>query len=84
MEWAVLKYADEMTRNVEVAPSTFEALKKVGLSEQEIVELTATVASYNMVSRFLVALDVGEQNEKSPEWAAKVTNPTSSDGKIQS
>ena len=68
----MLKYADEMTRNVEVAPATFEGLKKAGLSEQEIVEATATVASYNMVSRFLVALDVGEQNEKVPEWASKM------------
>ncbi len=73
-----------MTRNIEVAPSTFDALKKAGLSEQEIVETTATVASYNMVSRFLVALDVGEQNGKAPEWASKVTNPGETDGKIQS
>ena len=84
VEWAVLRYADQMTRNVAVDDSVFEALKKAGLSNQEIVEVTATVAGYNLVSRFLVALDVGEQNEKAPEWAAKVTNPGSTDDKIQS
>jgi alkylhydroperoxidase family enzyme len=67
VEWAVLRYADKMTRDVEVDDDTFEALKKVGLTNQEIVEVTVTVASYNMVSRFLVALNVGEQNDKKPE-----------------
>lgn len=57
-----------MTRHVKVDDKTFERLKKVGFGEQEIVEVTATVASYNMVSRFLVALDVGEQNNQRPEW----------------
>ena len=83
-EWAVLRYADKMTRDVQVDDGTFEALKKAGLSNQEIVEVTATVAGYNLVSRFLVALDVGEQNGNVPEWAGKVTNPGSTDGKIQS
>ena len=74
-EWATLLYADEMTRNVKVDERTFGRLKDVGFNEKEIVEITATVASYNLVSRFLVALDVGEQNDKKPEWAADVTNP---------
>ena len=73
-----------MTREVEVDDGTFEALTKAGLSNQEIVEVTATVAGYNLVSRFLVALNVGEQNGKAPEWATKVTNPGSTDDKIQS
>ena len=64
-----------MTRNVKVDERTFGRLKDVGFSEKEIVEITATVASYNLVSRFLVALDVGEQNDKRPEWATDVTNP---------
>jgi len=29
--------------------------------EREMVEVTATVAAYNCVSRFLVALEVGER-----------------------
>jgi alkylhydroperoxidase family enzyme len=82
-EWAVLRYADKMTRDVEVDDRTFNALKSAGFNNQEIVEITATVAGYNLVSRFLVALDVGEQNEKVPEWVSKVTNPGSTDKNLQ-
>jgi isovaleryl-CoA dehydrogenase len=62
-EWAVVTYTDQMTRNVEVEEEVVEALKR-HLSDREVVELTATVAAYNCVSRFLVALDVGESNAK--------------------
>jgi alkylhydroperoxidase family enzyme len=55
-QWAVLCVADEMTRNVEVADATFAAAKQL-FSEREVVEIVATVACYNCVSRFLVALD---------------------------
>lgn len=41
-EWAVLKYADEMTRNVAVRDETFEALRRV-CGDREVVEVTATV-----------------------------------------
>jgi len=68
-QWAVLRFADAMTRDIAVPQSLFDEVKAAGFNEQQIVEITATVASYNMVSRFLVALDVGEQNNKSPEWA---------------
>jgi len=66
IQWAVLRFADAMTRHVKVDDETFHALKDVGMNDKEIVELTATVASYNMVSRFLVCLNVGEANEKGP------------------
>jgi alkylhydroperoxidase family enzyme len=66
-QWAVLQYTDAMTKHVKVPEEIFHALKDEGLNEKEIVELTATVASYNMVSRFLVALDVAEKNDKGPE-----------------
>jgi alkylhydroperoxidase family enzyme len=67
-QWVVLKYADAMTRDVEVSEELFGELRSLGgLGEKEIVELTATVATYNCVSRFLVALDVGEMNGKEPE-----------------
>ena len=64
-QWAVLQYADAMTRDVSVSSEVFQAVKSQGFNEQEMVEITTTVAAYNMVSRFLVALDVGEQNDKS-------------------
>ncbi|KAI1260893.1 putative 4-carboxymuconolactone decarboxylase [Xylariaceae sp. FL1019] len=66
LEWAVLRYTDEMTRNVKVSDGTFAALESV-MSEREVVEVTATVAAYNCVSRFLVALDVGERNATGPD-----------------
>ena len=50
-----------MTLDVQVPDSVFAELKK-SFSEREVVEITATIAAYNCVSRFLVALDVGERN----------------------
>lgn len=58
---AVLKYTDAMTKTVTVPDEVFQELKGC-FNEKEVVEITATVAAYNCVSRFLVALDVGEKN----------------------
>jgi isovaleryl-CoA dehydrogenase len=60
-EEAVILYTDQMTIGVEVEEGVAEKVKKV-LGDTQTVELTATVAAYNCVSRFLVALDVGECN----------------------
>lgn len=60
---AVLEYTDAMTLGCIVPQPVFEKLKSF-FSEKEIVEITSTVAAYNCVSRFLVALDVGEMAEK--------------------
>jgi hypothetical protein len=60
----VLRYTDEMTRNIAVSEGTFRNLK-LYFSDKEIVELTLTIGGrgvYNCVSRFLMALDVGERN----------------------
>ncbi|KAL3422490.1 carboxymuconolactone decarboxylase [Phlyctema vagabunda] len=59
--WAVVQYTDAMTEHVSVPDEVFDELKKY-FSDSEIVEITATVAAYNCVSRFLVALNVGEKN----------------------
>jgi alkylhydroperoxidase family enzyme len=67
---AVVKYTDEMTVRVAVTDEVFQELQEVLPSDRAIVELTATIAGYNCVSRFLVALDVGEHNDgdmKSPQ-----------------
>lgn len=61
-ESAVIKYTDAMTTTVTVPEEVFQELKGV-FNDQEVVEITATVAAYNCVSRFLVALDVGEKNQ---------------------
>jgi alkylhydroperoxidase family enzyme len=71
-QWAVLCYSDAMTKNVAVPDDVFASLQTAGFSEREIVEITLTCAAYNMVSRFLVALDIGEANEKIPEALAAV------------
>jgi alkylhydroperoxidase family enzyme len=54
---AALQLTIEMTRQVRVADATFMAVR-TALGEQATVELVAVIAAYNMVSRFLVALDV--------------------------
>lgn len=53
----VLAYTDAMTLHVQVPQPLFDALR-AHLSDREVVELTATVAAYNMVSRFLEALQI--------------------------
>ncbi|PVH99465.1 hypothetical protein DM02DRAFT_594370 [Periconia macrospinosa] len=63
---AVMAYADAMTLDVRVEDAVFERVKKV-FGDKGAVEVTATVATYNCVSRFLVALDVGECNGRGIE-----------------
>ncbi|MCJ1444127.1 MAG: hypothetical protein MMC23_004628 [Stictis urceolatum] len=61
-QWAVMEYTDQMTRGCRVEDRVAERLKE-HFADREVVEITATVAAYNCVSRFLVALDVGEHND---------------------
>ena len=56
-ERLVLQLADAMTRDIEV-PDELMAALKLQYDAQSLVELVATVAAYNMVSRLLVALNV--------------------------
>ena len=60
---AVLNYTDAMTRTIKVPDPVFTGLRQ-WFNEREIVEITATIAAYNCVSRFLVALDVGEMSRR--------------------
>ena len=60
---AVFEYTNAMTLGCIVKDPVFAKVKGL-FSEREVVEITATVAAYNTVSRFLVALDVGEMREK--------------------
>jgi AhpD family alkylhydroperoxidase len=60
-ERAVLAYTDTMTRQVQVPDELFAEVRK-HFDTQELVELTATVAGYNLVSRFLEAMRVGHQS----------------------
>jgi len=56
-QWAALGYADAMTMHVTVPEEVFGAVR-AHFDEQQVLELTVTVAAYNMVARVLVALDV--------------------------
>lgn len=56
-ERAVLAYTDAMTRTVQVPDAVFAAVSAL-YPPAQIVEITATVAAYNMVSRFLEALQI--------------------------
>jgi len=62
-ELDVLDFTYQSTKNVEVAETLMDRLKQ-RFTDQQVMELVITVASYNMVSRFLVALDVTESNGK--------------------
>ncbi|KAF7188319.1 hypothetical protein HII31_10383 [Pseudocercospora fuligena] len=63
-EREVLEFTYQSTRNIRVEEEVMEKLKK-RWNDQQVMELTITVAGYNMVSRFLVALDVTESNGES-------------------
>jgi 4-carboxymuconolactone decarboxylase len=54
---AAVRYAEVMTRDVTVPDEVFDAVRG-SLDDQQVLELTVTIATYNMVSRLLVALDV--------------------------
>jgi len=56
-ERALIQLTDQSTRRVAVDAEVVEALKRL-LGEVKTVEAVATVAAYNMVSRFLVALSI--------------------------
>jgi alkylhydroperoxidase family enzyme len=55
---AILDLTREMTRHVEVGAGTFAAARAQMPGDQAMVELVGIIATYNMVSRFLVALDL--------------------------
>ena len=56
-EQAALALTSEMTRNIAVTPATMKRVR-AALPDQQTVELVGTIAGYNMVSRFVVALGV--------------------------
>ena len=61
---AALQLTLEMTDGVAVNEDTMDWVKNVMPSAQAVVELVATIATYNMVSRFIVALDIHANDDK--------------------
>jgi AhpD family alkylhydroperoxidase len=58
IEQTLLNLTDVMTRNIEVPASLYEQVRS-HLDERQTVDLMVTIGAYNMVSRFLVALELG-------------------------
>jgi 4-carboxymuconolactone decarboxylase len=56
-EQLVLELTDRMTRDIEVPDALMQRLSR-RFDARGVVEVVATVAAYNMVSRFLVALNI--------------------------
>jgi len=61
VERAVLDLTQQMTCNVQVSNVCFDQLKQVLPVPQQQVELVGVIAAYNMVSRFLEALQVAPE-----------------------
>ncbi len=57
VERLVIQYATQMTLDVRVSDTLFNAMRQ-HFDTTQIVELTSAIATYNMVARFLVALEV--------------------------
>jgi alkylhydroperoxidase family enzyme len=62
VERLVVQYAAQMTLDVQVQDGVFAALKE-RFTTTELVELTTAIATYNMVARFLVALQITPDGE---------------------
>ena len=53
----VLAYIDAMTADVTVSDAVFDSVRRL-FDDRIVTELTAMIAAFNLVSRFLVALQV--------------------------
>ncbi|WP_425842308.1 carboxymuconolactone decarboxylase family protein [Streptomyces fractus] len=69
VQHAVLAYTDAMTRAIDVPDAVFEMVR-AHFDDRQLVELTATIGTYNLVSRFLVALHVGRPDAHSDTSSA--------------
>jgi alkylhydroperoxidase family enzyme len=57
LEQTVVQYAAQMTQNIQVDDAVFKALQSQ-MSTTALVELTTAIATYNMVARILIALQI--------------------------
>jgi len=62
---AVLAYTDSMTRDIHVPDDVYDAVRPF-FDDREMVDLTATIGGYNMVSRFLEALQMHPEHDHGP------------------
>ncbi|HTT11636.1 MAG TPA: carboxymuconolactone decarboxylase family protein [Burkholderiaceae bacterium] len=66
-ERAALALTDSMTRNVHVDATVFDAIRS-HLPARQVLELVVTIASYNMVSRVLEALEIRSSDARAPAY----------------
>jgi AhpD family alkylhydroperoxidase len=66
---AALALADTMTRDIQVGAAQIARVRAL-LGERQTVELAGVIAAYNMVSRFLQALHIHADDERSGGAAA--------------
>lgn len=64
-ESIVMQYAAQMTLQVKVDDAVFAQMQQ-HFDTSALVELTSSIASYNMVARFLVALDIQPESPSRP------------------
>ncbi len=57
VEQLVIRYAAQMTLDVRVDDALFDALRR-HFDTTQLVELTSAIATYNMVARLLMALEI--------------------------
>jgi AhpD family alkylhydroperoxidase len=74
-ERAILQLAFEMTVKVKVRSSTLSAVRVALSSDEELVEMIAVIATYNMVSRIIVATGVEIEADMAPPAVATPTPP---------
>ena len=60
-ERVVLQYTETITKSVQVPDELFSEVSRY-FTSREVVELTAVIAGYNLVSRILVALQVDQES----------------------
>ena len=58
----VVRYAAQMTQTVKVDDALFAQMQQ-RFNTTELVEITAAIATYNLVARFLVALQITPEGE---------------------
>jgi len=61
-ERLAMRYAAAMTRDIRVPAALFDEMRR-RFNETELIELTAAIATYNMVARILVALEVNPEDK---------------------
>ena len=62
LERDALELTLQMTRAIQVDPALMKRLQEA-LGNTELVELVTVIAAYNMVSRFLIALDIHPEDQ---------------------